>query len=463
MRLASGAAGVGLGVVFALAGCGEIRKIEADAGSSPPPAIDAAVGECTDLLVDGVSGCDFGAGDFVGTRFATGSGVTLSDGRDSGEFVSRVFDSGESGTVWSSLTWATDGPHGVPLPDDGAGEDGYLRDGADMADNVLLLHLEDGAISPGRQLVDSSGRGNRPVLTSTASDELVGADGRFGRALIDTLDSHFYIDIDPTGSPAVGDDFGFGEGGFTWALWLETGQDCSDNRVYMGAEGYGVDGYIHMWLGCNSGDAPWCAPGSPGGRVGGFITSAQEIEDYGVGVCGLSQINDDAWHHIALVKAGHAPATVSLYVDGAVEFSEEFSFGQPFQFAEPVRFIIGSFGSYADDLLLYQAEGRYDELAIWRRALDAEEVAAMYRRGGLRVGFQVRACSEPGCADDPPFVGPDGSETRLYRAPSGGTGPERAVALDGVSGRYLQYRAVLESDIPDESPVLRRVALSLTP
>ncbi|WP_428264642.1 LamG domain-containing protein [Haliangium sp.] len=443
-----------------LVGCGEIREVTPDATPPPPPPIDAAPG-CERMLIDGVAGCGFANGEFSGIRAATGGGITLGDGRESGEFVSRVFDSGDAGAMWSTLAWTIDGPHGVPLPDGGERELGFLLDGANMTDNVLLLHLDDAATGPGRLLADGSGRANHPVIASTASDPLATLEGRFGQAIADTLDSHFYLDVDPTQTPPVGGDFDVGEGDFTWALWVRSSQDCTDeNRVYMGIEGQGQDGLIHLWLGCRAGGGAECAAGSPAGRAGGFFTTSQGTGPNGAGFCGLRQINDDAWHHLALVKSAHAPARLSLYVDGELESEVEADFHQPIVFTEPTEF---TFGAFARDLVKYQAEASFDEIAIWRRALSAGEVAALYRRGALRVGFQVRACADPACADDPAFVGPGGSETRLYRASSEGVGPERSVALDSVSGRYLQYRVVLDSDVAGESPILRRVALSLDP
>ncbi|WP_428264663.1 LamG domain-containing protein [Haliangium sp.] len=442
-----------------LVGCGEIRKIEADAGQSlPPPPIDAAPGDCPGPLVDGPASCGFSAGDFSGTRAAVGGGITLGDGRDSGEFVSRVFDGGEPGTTWYTLAWATDGPDGVPLPDDGTSDLSYQRDGADMADNVLLLHLDDPALDPGRRLVDGSGRGNQAVLVSATGDPLASPEGPFGRAVVDTLDSYLSLDIDPTLTPALGTDLEFGEGDFTWAMWVKTSEDCTEDKIFMGTQGQGAAGVIFLSLGCAAGAPGTCDGGPSEGRASGFFTTA--LGGDGAEYCGLTQINDDAWHHLALVKSGHATAQVSLFVDGVLESTAQANFDQPIEFTSPTQLTVGTFPS---DVNLWQSEAAYDELAIWRRALSADEVSALYRRGALRVGFQVRACTDPACADDPPFLGPGGSETRLYRASSAGVAPERSVALDGVSGRFLQYRVVLESDVAGDSPRVRRVGLSLEP
>ena len=435
-------------------GCGEVKysdPVSPDAASTPAPSVDAAPGACseTPLVDQAASSCGFSDGSFDGTLRSESGAVRLAMDSASGSFVSRVFDSGDDDAVWSSLLGETVAPHQKPLPDDGAREEGYARDNIDMADNVLLLHFDEREVSPGMRFSDSSGRGNDAIVASTAAAALEDVPGQFRRAIHDTLDSHFYINIDPE----QGSDLDFGEDDFTWALWVQTTQDCTGNKVYMGFEAPGADGLIHLWLGCASGSEGECEAGSPEGRAGGTFTSAKGNGNPSQ-MCGLRQINDGKWHHLALVKSGHLDTTLSLYVDGELEDTLTTSFDQPLVFTQYTQFTIGAFPVFLDK---YQADAMLDEMAIWRRGLSADEVLSLYRRGALRLGLQVRACADKGCEGAGPFVGPGGDEARRFQASGDALTPVTSVTLEGQRGRYLQYRAVLESDIDNDTPVLRQV------
>jgi hypothetical protein len=85
---------------------------------------------------------------------------------------------------------------------------------------------------------------------------------------------------------------------------------------------------------------------------------------------GRTSINLKTWHHLALVRDGNK---VNIYLDGnsIPEISREAS---------------GDFSSGADDILIGRRaddsptfEGRIDEVAIYSRALTAEEIAAHYK------------------------------------------------------------------------------------
>jgi hypothetical protein len=66
---------------------------------------------------------EFSLGTFLGTRWA-GDRLEVEPGLTSGEFVSRIFDSGTTHT-WSSLSWEPGAPYGKALPDNGTAEQGY--------------------------------------------------------------------------------------------------------------------------------------------------------------------------------------------------------------------------------------------------------------------------------------------------------------------------------------------------
>lgn len=390
---------------------------------------------------------EFGAGTFLGTGLDQTNSVTLLDG-DAGELVSRVFDAGAPAT-WTTLGWSPRGPYGKALPDGGATES-YAEDSADMTANVLLLHL-DGmlAVLPRDELADSSGLG---YAAKPSELPIPFTTGRFDQAIEDTPDTYAFVHT------ATSPELWFGKDDFTWSLWVKTTENCDGNKVHLGVDDGSAD-TPHLWLGCTDSTEIGCPAGETGGRIGGTYKSNHESGDTAF-LCGTTRINDGSWHHLAVVKQGFPDVKVKLHVDGKEEAAGATTWAQPIEYFTDPEFAVGAFSAGT-----YQAQGAFDEVAIWRRALSAPEIAAVFHRGALRLSFQVRGCASPDCADNPPFVGPGGDPGRAYVAPQGPGGWEQVV-LDAVSqdgsqvARYLQYRASFESDALPAAP--RLVAVEIT-
>ncbi len=388
---------------------------------------------------------EFDQGTFDGTGWGGDGWLTLA--QDSGTFTSRVFDAGTSVT-WLTLGWAPLGPYGKALPDGGMTES-YPQGSAAMADNVLLLHLDGtGNIDPGEKLLDSSGLG---YSATAAGEPLVYTNGRFGQAIDDGANEYVYVD---TGSSP---DLELGTGDFTWSLWVKANEDCSGNKVYLGVDD-GAGDTPHLWLGCADSGESGCPAGATGGRASGVFKSNHQTGGTQV-LCGSTRINDGQWHHLAVVKSGYPAVTVTLHVDGVVESTKQTTWASPIVYSTGPELAVGAFSEGS-----YQATGHFDEVAIWRRAFTAGEVADLHLRGALRLSFQVRGCSLPDCGDDPPFVGPGGDPTLAYVAPAG-LDPWAEVPLDAVSqggvktARYLQYRATFASDAFPAAPAVLAVEL----
>ncbi|HEU4406408.1 MAG TPA: LamG domain-containing protein [Polyangiaceae bacterium] len=393
----------------------------------------------------------FGAGTFDGSAW-DGDHVALGAGRGAGRFVSRVFDAGGP-AAWSSIAWEPGAPYRKPLPGSG-GEDAPYRQGrASMAANVLLLHFDEtsgGAtkLAP----VDASGEGHEVVVAGAGA----AAPGPFGLSLDDELGGYVFARIDAASG------LNFGTSDFTWALWVKTTQPCpsesapSGNRVHLGAEDEGFP-RTHLWLGCTS--SAGC-PGADGtGRAGGtFCTSSEG--DACVNYCGRTVINDGAWHHVAVVKRGHFPGALRLFVDGAPDLGagdRVFTFSAPLDFEPGVEFAVGGFSRGT-----FPAAGAFDEVAVFRRALGDDELGALYRRGALGLGLRVRVCARPDCSDAE-FVGPAGPASAYVDAAEG-RAPTSPTELRGLPpGRYFQYEASLESTAPGASPELYAVEIVASP
>lgn len=363
-------------------------------------------------------------------------------GGEPAAFVSRVFDSGGPRVRWDTLGWKPRAPAWKGLPDEGIQETGYGEGNVSMENNVLLLHANGaGALVDGATVPDASGRGH--AATFTAPDGVPGRyePGRIGEGL--WLPREGYLRVGGDAAP----DFAFGREPFTWAAWVKTTSCQGNNLVAMGAEG--SSGQPHVWFGGG------CENRCPDGR--GWWVLRDSTGDIAF-VCHPTRLDDGEWHHLVGVKSGHAPATLTLYVDGEPvsvthNYAGEFSFDRG-----P---LLGQFPG-----MDYPTEVTVDEVAIWRRAFSAEEARDVWRRGGTRLKLQVRTCDEPACTGVP-FVGPDGTGATFFSEATHGS-DDRPPSLGGlgkagaVPSRYFQYAALLETDSSRETPGLMEVTAMAT-
>ena len=157
-----------------------------------------------------------------------------------------------------------------------------------------------------------------------------------------------------------------------------------------------------------------------------------------------------------MVKSGHAPAEVELFVDGESEQANDVTFASPLDLTQEGDFAFGGFSGST-----FETSGIFDDGALWARALTSAEVRALYRRGALRMGVEVRICGEPDCSDEPPFVGgPNLEPGVLFTDPADATSPGAEIPVAGLEiGRYAQYRLVLSGLSGDVSPAIASVTL----
>lgn len=394
---------------------------------------------------------DFGAGSHEGTTSTDGF-VSLVGGTQ-GRFRSRVHDAGrEVGFV--SLSWVPAAPYGKPLPDKGGAERGYADGAIDMRDNVLLFHFDAPAGDLGGAVDEMSGGDNGGSVIGVEAST---ADGRVGGALRDDLGGRIGVPV----SASSGLNFGVSD--VTWAYWVRSTQDCppanppSGNRVHLGYDESAGD-KTHLWLGCSSTAGSSCENPDGTGRAGGTWCSRKVPTSDCKGVCGRTPINDGKWHHVAMVKRGHSPGTLSLYVDGKLDAAEApIAFETPIAVEPGIEFAVGGFTGGT-----YPAAGDFDEVAVWRRALGEADVRALYLRGALSLSLRVRVCQEADCSDDPPFVG--AAPGVAFADSSQGLEPPRPVALGTLPrGRYVQYEAELASGASDATPRLHAVTVRARP
>ncbi|MEZ4466152.1 MAG: LamG domain-containing protein [bacterium] len=398
-----------------------------DAGEPDVAFVDAGPMQ---VLVTDLRGS---GGTHDGTRWE-GRSLRLMAGRSSGTFTSRIF-AVDDPVRWDRVRWWPALAYGRPLPDGGGAEAGYPAGNLDMGSNVLLLHLDDPAFLTGETVFETSGAGHR---VEVLGNEAAASRGVFGGALSLGLPDRLAV---PSGHPA----FRFGDADFTWSLFVRTEGCDGSSQVLMGGESPtpGANGPgTQMWLGCPVSDE--CAAG-----LGGVMRPAGGPTVAG---CGERHYADGRWHHVALVKEGHRPGTLRWWLDGepagqsgAVDFGDNL-----FDLDGGLPFTVGAFPRGDTD-----TEGTFDEIALWHRALSAEDVEAIACRGLCRASLQVRACVTPTCEADPPF-GPD-----LVDDFAGAEGVvELPIAL-GPS-RYVQYRINLTGQ-GSLSPQILRVELAGRP
>jgi hypothetical protein len=385
---------------------------------------------------------EFDAGAHDGTTH-DGTRLRMAPGTPQGTFTSRVFDAGAT-VDWQALTWEPDGPYGKPLPDGGLAEFGYASGNVDMSGNVLLYHFE-GDLSVGL-VSDASGRGNDGVMVGDA--QAAGVPGVFGHALEDPLDS--YVSLAPPP-----DDLSFGVQDFTWAIWFRFDHGCATNNVFLGVDDVvgGADDHPHLWLGCTVGD--WCDTEGPVPRLAAVLRSQHAGETDGVNVCGPGPVNDAVWHHAGIVKLGHEQSEVRLYLDGLRVETVMGTFAAPIDLTQGGDFAYGGFTSGT-----YPTQGTFDDAAIWTRALEDEEMLALWRRGWLQARLEVRVCEQAECADAPAFAGgPELVAGEWFSDPSDALAPGSELSIAGLpEGRYAQYRVTLFGSL-EASPALASVTM----
>ena len=119
--------------------------------------------------------------------------------------------------------------------------------------------------------------------------------------------------------------------------------------------------------------------------------------------------------------------------------------------------------------------GSLDEVAVWKRALTAAEVATVYKRGAGRLKLQVRAWSPstyPSCVNGtesapscPDFAGPSGSTAAYYSELSNSSTafPSQSITASGggtLSGRFFQYKVFFDANETVSTPNLSSVTVT---
>lgn len=233
--------------------------------------------------------------------------------------ISPVADSGVTPTV----DGGTPGPGPGPSP-----RDGGFGPGVPPASSVVAYYPLDG---DGSDMSPRAAGLNLQVLLDAEFDS-----GRVGQALL-LLGSGF-----SARRPQVDDAFAFGSGDFTMQAWIAAGE-----------------------VPTGIGTRPLQSPAGEGWAL--YATSSVVAFETNSGPLATSVPPTSAYRHVVIRRAS---GMLHLYVDGA----------HLMQRAEPSPFSAGQFGIQRASTPS-TTPGRVDEVVIWSRALDGDEIQTQRSRG----------------------------------------------------------------------------------
>jgi len=435
-------------LVPALAGCLSVpgpRERDGDGGAdaavTDAGAPDGDGGEVTDGgLPDAAGGPDAGncrgessnggftQGVLTDARRATGGWLELPPGTVSGSYVSPVWDFIDAGG-FDRLQWRQRRPAGHPLPDGPwtMVENGFAEGNVDLRTGLLLMHFD--RLNTASSWQDSSGNGHLASCGAFCPTPI--ASGQFGRALRFTSGSTgslLTIPEHPTLEPTT----------FTLSTWVRV------TGVSLG-QGGNNHGAVIM-KGRNNAGNPYVSWGiefnDQGGNVFRCSVAAGGTTLYLDGATSFANL-PTGWIHVACTYDG---ADARLYVNGALDDSAPLTGPVTYGLADSDDVTLGMFSGGQ------RLSGDIDEVMLASRAFGPAEIRDLYLRGALRLGAQLRPCSNATCAGASPFIGPDGTGSTEFtgNCPSGGAsgGMNRRVLLDGSAdcdGNGLADRSPVEA------------------
>lgn len=319
-----------------------------------------------------------------------------------GNYTSQVFDA-TMDAIWNNISWISNTGE---LPGGLVVEDSFAVSGINMSSNVFLYHLNnDSRYGESNSLVsDFSGNGNDAIPSATATPT---PSGRFSGA----------YDFDGTQTTGfINTTWYPDDGAHTMSFWINWDSvagyqavgthDQNDHRFYMG-----INGANTYW---GAGDT-W--------------------ED--TDVTGMTA---GRWYHMAMTMNG---TDAFYYINGTQIATLSYTWTATETSAK--AFLIGQMNGYGIDVANRAVDGQIDEFAVWDRALSADEIGDIYRRGSLSLNLSVRNCTAPTC--------PDGTWQKLS-----GSSPQE-LTLDG---RYFQYLFEFYTENTSFSPELHNVTIDYT-
>ncbi|MGH1345694.1 MAG: LamG domain-containing protein [Nannocystales bacterium] len=397
---------------------------------------------------------EFEAGQLDHVYWSDQEAVELEPSMRLGTLRSRVFTTGGHPARLTELEWTPPAPYGIGLSNPDVDEvEGYDFGGTSSVGLELLLRFELAAdtVEVGDLVPDTSFAGAHGTLGGTA---LAVTRGVFGRAVSNPGDGfveHAQTQLAP------------GTNEFTWTAWYRMDGCTGASIVSFDAPDNNDNGTSSVWLVCNNNIG--CS-GAPDPDHGIFEAVAFAIANdgsrQGPRVCGLAEIDDDQWHHVA-VRMNHSGggSRLSLFVDGVPDESAREDSPSQHDFAQgPLQ----DFTTAGNPSPAHTGAGTYDEIALWDRPLTDDEIRDLHARGAAGVELRLRACTLEDCSDDPPFLGPAGASGVGFLDSGPDEGHAHALEPSDYVGIAFQYELRITRDSAAlRSPLIPSVSIVAEP
>ncbi|MBI4253121.1 prepilin-type N-terminal cleavage/methylation domain-containing protein [Candidatus Uhrbacteria bacterium] len=397
----------------ALAGVdAQMRQIGTAGAGCAIPCFFGEESGVTNTFIDDTQ-TEFDAGVYANTQWIA-SALSLSS-LPIGTYTSRIFNAGTT-TPWTTLSWVPRAPYGKPLPNGGQSETGYASANAGMSGNGALWHLDEGS----GQITDSSGNGRHSTVQSGI---VYGASGVYGSAL--TFNGSAYADF-PSIFPYSPHAADITE--LTAELWMRSSVNPASAGV-MAWQGWGGTYVLQV---------------NAQGQISFVVKQTKNSCTHYDGAWIGANSSPDAytngqWHHVA-GRYHRAENTIQLYVDGMLKNTATLNANECL--SDPTTThppILGAASQYPNNRVNFYT-GNLDEVALYGRALSADEIRERYERGASNIRVQVRSCENFQC-NGSNFVGPNGTANDYYdETMNAALAPPSLPVTNIPAGRYAQYR-----------------------
>jgi len=388
-----------------------------------------------------------------------------------GDFTSDIFEI-EEVKPWLDIFWLPEAPYGKALPDYGISETNYTQDNANMADNIMLFHMEETAgdppdETPADYVYDTKAEFDTGVYTETMCKDtrtqveltatgLTNGTGNYTSEIKNAENTNTSWDTiswsteGPYGKelPNDGDnetDYAAGNANMdNIAVLYHMNEASGDVIDYSGngndgtndSAGYGAAGLFDDAMDFSANDVSvdtgyivsdgdytfniWMNQDNfTGDQVVGAHDGSNHRMYFG------TRGNNFAYSFGAMYRniASHGLSTgewnmFTLVTDQSEGEACYYINGVLMEACQSYTFV----GSSTDTFLIGRAtgwgatrdiRGDIDEFAIFERELGAEEVKNLYKRGVLNIRHHVRSCDDAVCSGET-FVGPDGTASTYY-------------------------------------------------
>lgn len=358
---------------------------------------------------------DFSQGSFYRTFYNTSNSVhflqlNISQGFNSGNYSSRIFDSGINFT-WNNISWTSELCYGCELIGNSLIETGNFVRPLNMSGNILLLHMNELS----GNITDYSPYNITGKVALFEGTEY-GAIGRFNTS----------IDFEN----------GIGSNGEYINFSTPAPMNSLSNQIT-----------LESWIMAESFPSDPTIIDKGTSLLSFFVSSGASnlltfILDTSSGSATTYTANTDMdtgqWYHVVATYNG---SQVRLYLNGELDNTPVARTGTVS--TNSLDLVVGS-GWSGSNPNAFPFDGLIDELAIYNRSLSAQEIQDRYARGALRLNLSVRSCNDSSCVGE--------SFNKIN-----GISPQN---LNLISNRYFQYKFDFNTENTTITPKLYNVTTS---